>query len=72
MLITATELKNNIGRYLALAATRDIYITKNGKSIAKLTSAAADKVELLDSLIGIIPEKNTTLDDIKKARLERQ
>ena len=72
MLITATELKNNIGRYLALAATRDIYITKNGKSIAKLTSAAADKVALLDSLIGIIPEKNTTLDDIKRTRLERQ
>lgn len=72
MLITATELKNNIGRYLALAATHDIYITKNGKSIAKLTSATADKVALLDSLIGIIPEENTTLNDIKRARLEKQ
>jgi len=72
MLITATELKNNIGKYLALAATHDIYITKNGKSVAKLTSAAADKVALLDSLVGIIADKNVTLDDIKGKRLERQ
>ncbi|WP_418790852.1 type II toxin-antitoxin system Phd/YefM family antitoxin [Phosphitispora sp. TUW77] len=72
MLITATELKNNIGKYLALAATHDIYITKNGKSIAKLTSAAADKVALLDSLVGIVPDGNLTLNDIKKERLKKQ
>lgn len=71
MLITATELKNNIGKYLALAATHDIYITKNGKSIAKLTSAAADKIALLDSLVGIVPDENLTLDDIKGERLEK-
>jgi|AGTN01.2.fsa_nt_gi hypothetical protein len=34
MLITATELKNNIWKYLSLTATHDIYITKNGKNIA--------------------------------------
>lgn len=72
MMITATELKNNIGKYLALAATQDIYITKNGKNIAKLTSAAADKVALLDSLVGIVPDKGLTLDDIKRERLEKQ
>ena len=38
MTITATELKNNLGKYLILAATEDIFITKNGKTIAKLTS----------------------------------
>ena len=31
MSITATELKQNLGRYLLLAATEDVYITKNGK-----------------------------------------
>lgn len=72
MLITATELKNNIGKYLALAATHDIYITKNGKSIAKLTSAAADKVALLDSLVGIVAQENLTFDDIKKERLAKK
>ena len=31
MSITATELKMNLGKYLLLSATEDIYITKNGK-----------------------------------------
>ena len=33
MTITATELKNNLGKYLILAATEDIFISKNGKTI---------------------------------------
>ena len=32
MSITATELKRNLGKYLLLAATEDIFITKNGYS----------------------------------------
>lgn len=35
MSITATELKNNLGRYLLLAAQEDVFITKNGKVIAR-------------------------------------
>jgi len=72
MLITATELKSNIGKYLILAATHDIYITKNGKNIAKLTSATADKVALLDSLVGIVTDESITMDNIKKQRLARK
>ena len=30
MSITATELKANLGKYLQMAETEDIYITKNG------------------------------------------
>lgn len=33
MSITATELKQNLGRYLLLAATEDVYITKTVKSL---------------------------------------
>ena len=29
MSITATELKQNLGRYLRIAATEDVFITKN-------------------------------------------
>jgi prevent-host-death family protein len=36
MEITATELKNNLGKYLTAAADEDIVITKNGKVIAHL------------------------------------
>lgn len=38
MSITATELKQNLGKYVLLSAKEDIYITKNGKVIAKLTN----------------------------------
>ena len=34
MSITATELKQNLGKYLILSLTEDIFITKNGKIVA--------------------------------------
>ena len=45
MSITATELKNNLGKYLLLSAKEDIFITKNGKIVAKLTNPHQDRVE---------------------------
>lgn len=44
MSITATEFKRNLGKYLMLSAHEDIYITKNGKEIAKLTNPHQDKI----------------------------
>ncbi|MEL1136070.1 type II toxin-antitoxin system prevent-host-death family antitoxin [Desulfitobacterium sp. THU1] len=70
MLITATELKENMGKYLALAATEEIIITKNGKSIAMLTSAYEDKVEVAKSLFGILPEE-ASLGQTREERLSR-
>lgn len=67
MSITATELKMNLGKYLLLAETEDIYITKNGKVIAKLSNPNADRVEMAKSLLGIIPADITT----EEARAER-
>lgn len=37
MTVTATEFKANLGKYLELAAIQDVFITKNGKNIARLT-----------------------------------
>ena len=56
MSITATELKQNLGYYLSLAATDTIYITKNGKEIAVLSPPGRSKMSALNSLIGIIPD----------------
>jgi len=70
MIITATEFKNNIGKYLALAAKEDIYITKNGKKIAKLTSIKQDKIEMAKSLFGILPA-DATLEQARRERLSR-
>jgi len=72
MQITATELKANIGRYLALAEKQDIVVTKNNRPLAKLTNVQEDKISILDSLIGIIPDNGFTLEDVKGERLARQ
>lgn len=73
MIVTATEFKTNLGKYLELAVTQDIFITKNGKNIARLTSPSVNKLAVLDSLVGIVPQ-NDGLDEnsIREERLERQ
>lgn len=60
MSITATELKTNLAKYLLLAATEDILISKNGKIIAKLCNPYQEKIDIANSLIGIIPADLTT------------
>lgn len=59
-----------IGKYLALASKEDIYITKNGKSIAKLTNTNQDKVEMAKSLFGILPT-DSSLEQAREERLNR-
>ena len=70
MFVTATELKNNLGKYLDLATKEDIIITKNGKRIAKITSATEDKMTIAKSLIGILPS-DITLEEAREERLKR-
>ena len=67
MLVSLSELKVNPGKYVALASEQDIYITKNGKRVAKLTSAKADKVASAKALFGILPADV----DLESARGER-
>lgn len=68
MSITATELKQNVSKYLAEASTKDIYITKNGKVIAKLTSPYQDRVEIAKSLFGCVPD-NITFEEAMEERM---
>jgi len=67
MLITATELKTNLGKYLTLSATEDIFITKNGKVVAKLTNLFQDRVDIAKSLFGVVSD-DMILDDAKDER----
>lgn len=68
MSITATELKQNLGKYLALSLTEDIFITKNGKIVAKLTNPYQTRVETATSLFGILP-CDLSLEEAKAERL---
>lgn len=70
MTITATELKMNLSKYLLLAETEDIYITRNGKVVAKLSNPYQDRVDVAKSLFGAIPS-DMTLEESKEERLDQ-
>jgi antitoxin (DNA-binding transcriptional repressor) of toxin-antitoxin stability system len=72
MVITATELKANIGQYLSAVSEDDVYITRNGKVIARLSNPAQDKQAILDSLVGITAGNPVSLEEARKERLSRK
>ena len=73
MIVTATELKTNLGKYLEIAKQRDVFITKNGKTIARLTSPSVNKLSVLDSLVGIATDGSGIDEEtIREERLSRQ
>jgi antitoxin (DNA-binding transcriptional repressor) of toxin-antitoxin stability system len=69
VLITATELKTNIGRYLDTASDEDIFVSRKGKIIAKISNPARDKVALLDSLVGIADGVSLSAEEARAERL---
>lgn len=49
------RIKENLSKYLLLSATEDVYITKNGKIVSKLTNPFRERVEVAKSLFGVLP-----------------
>ena len=70
MSITATELKMNLSKYLMLAEKEDLYITRNGKVVAKLSNPYQDRVDMAKSLFGVLPQ-SMTLEQANEERLDR-
>lgn len=70
MSITATELKTNLSKYLLLAEKEDVFITRNGRVVAKLSNPYQDRVEIANSLIGIIPA-DVTEEEAREERLSK-
>ena len=68
MVVTATEFKVNFGKYLGLLATEDIFITKNGKTIAKVSNP---NVSAVDAISGLLAGKLQENFDAKLLREER-
>ena len=69
MIVTATDFKNNIGKYISVSKKEDIIVTKNGKYIARLVGFEKSGTPLTDSLIGVI--RCTGDIDLKKEQEER-
>lgn len=69
--ISVSDLKANTGKYVSMAQEDDIFITKNGKVVAKLVTAKVDKVESLNRLKSLFAGVDITDDDVDAAREER-
>ncbi|MDR3280174.1 MAG: type II toxin-antitoxin system Phd/YefM family antitoxin [Synergistaceae bacterium] len=71
MIVTTTEFKTNIGKYISLSDEEEIVITNNGKSVAKLTSTRDSKLSALHSMRGILKTADVTLENIRAERLTK-
>ena len=67
--ISVSELKMNAGKYVTLAQSQDVFITKNGKLIAKLTTAKPDKVAAAKALFGSLPG-DVNIEQSREERLK--
>ena len=59
-----------MGKYLLLSATEDIYITKNGKIVSKLSNPFQDRVAIAKSLFGSVPAE-MTLEEAREEWLSK-
>ena len=59
MVVTATEFKANFGKYLELIAKEDIFITCNGKTVAKVVNP---QISAVDSLRGMLSGISSDID----------
>lgn len=60
--ITLSDLKANTGKYVTLAQTQDVYITHNGKLVAKLVTAKPNKEAAFKRFLELFPEQGLDLD----------
>ncbi|MBP0963955.1 MAG: type II toxin-antitoxin system Phd/YefM family antitoxin [Ruminococcus sp.] len=67
MIITATEFKTNFGKYLELITQiqEDIFITKNGKTIAKMSNP---QISAVDSISGILSGYDIDKSSLREER----
>ena len=70
MIITATEFKTNFGKYLDMVAKEDIFITRNGKTIAKIVNPQISAVDSLRGMLKDIPS-DVDLDSLREERTSK-
>ena len=71
MVVTATEFKTNVSRYIVMSEKQDIHITKNGKRVAMLVGTQNGKSSALHSLRGVLSGNTITRDSIREERLKK-
>lgn len=70
MIVTVAEFQKDFNKYLDLIATEDVYITSNGKTIAKVVKPKSSAVDALRGMLADIPD-NVDMDAIREERLSK-
>ena len=70
MIVTATEFKTNFGKYLDMLSKEDIFITRNGKTIAKVVNPQVSAVDSLRGMLKNVPS-DLDLDSLREERLSK-
>ena len=70
MIVTATEFKTNFGKYLEMVAKEDIFITRNGKTIAKVINPQVSAVDSLRGMLKNVPS-DIDMDSLREERLSK-
>jgi len=77
MLVALSDLKADVGRYVDLAETEEIIVTKYGKPAAKIvcynkepwySKKIPEKITSIEQLFGTLPS-DIDLDDVRTERL---
>ena len=71
MQVTATEFKLNLGKYLELVNTEEIWISKNGKTVAKLVNPNISAVEAISGILKGKADGETSLQALREERLSK-
>ena len=70
MIVTATEFKTNFGKYLDMVTKEDIFITRHGKTIAKVVNPQVSAVDSLHGMLKNVPS-DLDLDSLREERLSK-
>ena len=70
MIVTATEFKTNFGKYLDLTVQEDIFVTRNGKTIAKVVNPHVSAVDSLRGMLKNVPS-DIDSDSLREERLSK-
>ncbi len=70
MTVTATEFKTNFGKYLELVLHEDVFITRNGKTIAKVVNPQVSAVDTIRGMLKSVPH-DLDLDSLREERLSK-
>ena len=64
--ITATELKENLGKYMILGQKEEIEVTNRGKVVFYITPQRLKLLNDLESIFGSLPREAYFDDDIDR------